>query len=99
MYYASASAVQNFDEAARWFRKAANQGDAKAQFYLGVMYAAGQSVPQNFVQAHVWSNLAATKGNRQAPKTLTLIAKRMTPAQIAEAQRLAREWLAKHGKK
>jgi TPR repeat protein len=95
MYYAGAGAVQNFNEAMPWFRKAANQGNAKAQLYLGVMYAASQGVPQNFVLAHMWSSLARAKGNRQALKTLSLLAKYMTPPQIAEAQKLAREWVAK----
>jgi hypothetical protein len=47
----------------------------------------------------MWWNLAATQGHKNAIRGRDIIAKLMTPAQIAEAQRLAREWWAKHGTK
>ena len=49
--------------------------------------------------AHMWINLSAANGNVDGPYYRDKIAKRMTPAQIAEGQKLAREWLSKHGKK
>ena len=84
----------------RWFRLAAEQGAATAQVYLGVMYQKGQGVPQDYVQAHMWSNLAAA---RMQPGELRDFAvknrddteKRMSRAQVGEAQRLAREWKPK----
>ena len=48
-------------------------------------------MPQDFVQAHMWYNLAAAQGTRVAAEWREHIAARMTPAQIAEAQKLARE--------
>jgi hypothetical protein len=89
---------QDYGEAARWYRQAAEQGDAGGQFNLGSAYYSGQGVPQDYVQTHMWCNLAAAAGNRMAPTIRDLIAKKMTPTQIAEAQRLAREWLAQHQK-
>ncbi len=83
---------QNFTEAMKWYRLAADQGDAYAQFNLGVMYADGQGVPQDYVNAHMWFNLAAAQGDQDALKNRELVEQRMTPAQIAEAQKLAREW-------
>ena len=59
------------------------------------MYNLGQGVPQNYILAYMWSNLAATKGDKAAVKNRDLIATLMTPAQIAEAQRLAHEWKPK----
>ena len=41
-------------------------------------------------------NLAAAQGNRKAQETRDIVVKRMTPDQIAEAERMAREWMAKH---
>ncbi len=76
-------------------RKAAGKGHASSQYNLGVMYAKGQGVTQDFVQAHMWFNLAAAKGEETARKGLDLVAEEMTPAEIAEAQRLAREWRPK----
>jgi len=77
----------------------AEQGHAGAQNNLGLMYDKGQGVPQDHVQAHIWFNLAATQGNKQAAKDRDIVAKRMTPVDISEAQRLARKWWAKRGKK
>ena len=59
---------------------------------LGVMYAEGRGVPQDYVRAHMWFNLSAAKGEQRAVKVLDMAERRMTPAQIAEAQKLAREW-------
>ena len=66
-----------------------------AQFGLGYMYKMGQGVPQNYVQAHMWFNMAASKGDEDIREFRDRVAKKMTPAQIAEAQRLAREWRPK----
>ncbi len=86
---------QDDAEALRRFRWAAEQGDAGAQNNLGGMYGQGLGVPQDDVQAYMWVNLAAAQGNEQAQKTRDRLPKQMTPAQIAKAQRLAREWKAK----
>ncbi len=74
---------------------AAEQGVAQAQYNLGVMYGDGEGVPQDYVQAHLWFNLAAAQGQEQAKKNRDIVAEKMTPAQIAEAQRLARDWKPK----
>jgi hypothetical protein len=78
-----------------WYRKAADQGYADAQSNLGRMYAKGLGVPQDYVQAHMWFNLAAAKGDADAIKNRDRVSTMMTPAQIAEAQKLAREWKPK----
>jgi len=84
-------------EAGRRFALAADQGVAAAQYNLGLMYAKGYGVPQNHIEAHTWFTLAAasytSKPNRdRAVAARDTEAARMTPAQIAEAQKLAREW-------
>ena len=71
------------------------KGDPFAQYYLGVIYRYGRGVPQDYVQAHMWFNLAsASPGQplRYVAEYLDSVEKKMTPAQIAEAQKLAREW-------
>jgi len=87
---------QNYAEVVKWYRKAAEQGNTYGQIGLGARYAYGEGVLQDFVQAYMWYNLAAVN----SPPARTLrdeLAELMTPAQIAEAQRLAREWKAKGG--
>ena len=87
---------QDGNEALRWYRRAAEQGYATAQNSLGALYATGQGVPQGFIHAYRWFSLAAAQGDEAARNNRDLASKQMTPAQIAEAQRLAREWKPKH---
>ena len=103
---AAAYARQDYALAVQWYRKAADQGNADAQFNLGVMYANGQGVLQDYVTAHKWFNLAVsglsaseTTQRNAAVTYRDRVAARMTPAQIAEAQRLAREWKPTGGAK
>jgi hypothetical protein len=87
-------------EAVRWYRLAAEQGLVPAQFNLGVKYANGRGVPQDYVLAYMWWNLAAAQeheGPYEGARTnKAAIEKRMTREQIAEAQRLSREWIEAH---
>jgi len=99
MYYNGRGVPQDYAQAMRWFRKAAEQGNVRGQRNLGSMYGNGEGAPQDYVQAHKWFNLAASRGHKKAREYGDDIARKMTPAQIAEAQKLAHEWLAKHGKK
>ena len=83
---------EDFSQAVFWYKKAAEQGDTKAQLNLGEMYASGEGVPENFILAYKWSNLAAARGIEKAKNLKKEIRKRMTPSQIAEAQHLSLEW-------
>jgi len=74
----------DFDVALREWRPLAEQGDAGAQFNLGVMYADGQGEPQDYVTAHMWFKLAAADGHNR-----DVAASKMTAADISEAQRRA----------
>ena len=93
MYVSGSGVPQDYAEAAKWYRRAAEQGDAIAQSSLGVMYVLGWGVPQDYVQAHKWFDLAAAHDLEDANKSRDRVAGRMTPAQLAEAQRLTSEWL------
>jgi len=84
-------------EAVKWYRLAAERGNTAAQYFLGYDYAQGIGVPQDFIEAHMWLNLAganeaADTVQADSIKLRDFIAGRMTPGQIAEAQRRAREW-------
>jgi uncharacterized protein len=62
-------------------------------FRLGMMYATGAEVPTDYVSAHKWFNLAAMRGNAEAVRLRREIAEQMSEAEIARAQRAARDWL------
>jgi uncharacterized protein len=101
MYHEGQGVPQDYAQAVEWFLKAAEQGTPKAQLNLGVMYGLGQGVPRDYVQAHMWINLASASkqldavDHGKAVQARDAAAANMTPAQIAEAQRLASEWKPK----
>ena len=86
---------RDYTKARQWYEKAAAQGDAKAQLYLGLQSSFGQGVPMDLVEAYMWYSLAAGNGNAHAPGYRNDLSRQMTPAQIAEAQKRAREWKPK----
>ena len=92
-------APQDFAEAARWIRKAAEQGHAGAQLSLGLIYREGRGAPQDYAQAYMWFSLASLASDAdiriRGSENRDALAARMTPAEIAEAQRMAREWKPK----
>ena len=88
----------HYATAFREWRPLAEQGNAVAQHNFGVMYGNGKGVPRDYVQAHKWFILSAAQGDAKAQECQELTAGVMTPAQIAEAQRLAIEWTEKHQK-
>jgi TPR repeat protein len=72
-----------------WFRKAAEQNVASAQFNLGLLYETGQGVLTNKVTAHMWFNIAATKDHGGAVESRERVEGRITPQEISEAQHRA----------
>jgi TPR repeat protein len=70
IYYRGQGAPQDYAEAAKWFRLAADHLDIDAQFHLGLMFSQGQGVPQDSVEAARWFRLAADQGDAQAQYNL-----------------------------
>ena len=93
MLLAAGRGVQrDYVAAAHWFRKSAEQGFTQAQYNLGVLYANGRGVLRDDVVAYRWFSIAAAAGHPKAAGNRDLVARRLTPAQRADGDRLAREW-------
>ncbi len=87
------------EAAVDWYGQAAARGNASAQHHLGYMYAMGEGVARDLVTAYKWLNLAAVNlppgwEHNQAVANREIVAREMRPAEIAEAHRLTREWMA-----
>jgi TPR repeat protein len=101
MYLSGRGVPQDFVTAAMWFRRAADQGEDTAQFLLGMLYQMGNGVPQDHMQANKCFNLSASRTRLTGKdrdglfKVRDDLAAKMTPEQVAEAQRLACEWKPK----
>ena len=101
MYHQGWGVQQDYTEAVEWYRRAAEQGDSFAQLNLGFMYDKGRGVRRNKVLAHMWLNLAtsnrhSTSEQRDAARKLRDNIILMRSHEIAEAQRMARQWLETH---
>jgi hypothetical protein len=99
MYANGRGVPQDYATAVTWYRKAADQGLAGAQINLAIMYWNGLGVPQDYPEAYKWLEIAATRSpasenvsRGKALRARDQIAENLTPAQIAEAQKRAREW-------
>jgi uncharacterized protein len=95
LYFNGEGVPKDYQQALRWFRLAADQGEAIAQTKIAIMYEDGQGVPHDRVQAYMWYSLAITSGDKPATLLRNLLTDKMTPAQIAKAQKLAQEWKPK----
>jgi len=94
-YLTGKGVVQDYFNAAKWYRRAAEQGDAGDQEALGAMYRFGWGVPKDYVVAYKWYNLASAQNQTNAIHNRDDIASSMTHSQIAEGQRLSREFVAR----
>jgi uncharacterized protein len=100
MYWSGEGVQRDHKEAAKWYLRAAEKGYARAQNDIGFMYGFGEGVPpKDNVQAFKWLSLAVrnyTAKNQerldQATKDLAAVRARMTPAQIADAERQIRDF-------
>jgi TPR repeat protein len=92
MYDIGLGVPKDYALAVKWYRLAAEQNHGQAQTRLGIMYDTGRGVPKDEVLGYMWLNLAAASGEESGGKNRDIIAIRMTGTQIAEAQRLSREW-------
>ena len=79
-------------EAVKWYRKAVEQNYALAQTNLGICYYNGDGVSKDQVEAYKWLLLAARQGDEHAKKNMTVLESKLTPEQIAEGQKRAREF-------
>jgi hypothetical protein len=101
LYEAGLAEPQDFAQAAAWFRKAAEQGDAEAQYSLVGLYYIGQGVPQDWEEAYFWHDLAAAgkldaSNANDAAKYRDKAASHLTPADLSRAQARARKWFEAH---
>ena len=95
MYAEGQGVPQDYAEAARWYRLAADKGNANAHSRLGLLHIFGNGVLQDFMQAHMRFNIASAMGGGSI-YVLHELTNLMSPAQIAEAERMVHEWLEAH---
>merc|ERR1712196_305186 len=91
-YKGDVDATKDFLSAAKWCRKAAGAGDAKAQYNLGVMVAHGQGLEQDFVASYQWLTLAMHRLPEESLAARNSLVTKMTHAEVDQGQAAAEEW-------
>ena len=91
----------DYSPSIKWYTRAAEQGHAEAQYSLAAIHLAAllieqQGVPKDIVLVCMWYKIAAFNGHEVSAKLINKAKKKMNRDQIAEAERLTQEWLAKH---
>lgn len=98
MYADGRGVDKNPEEAAKWYRKAAEKGVQDAQFRLGGLYERGEGVPQDLEYAYGWYSVAAHIGNPKAAAAIATAGSKLGPDELQEAQALAQDLITKYGK-
>jgi TPR repeat protein len=86
MYDEGQGVPQDYKQAMKWYTKAAEQGNAHAQYNIGLMYHNGKGVIQNNKKAYIWWAISAAGGDEDAIKNRDLKAKELSPKALEEAQ-------------
>ena len=74
-------------------RGIAEQGDARAQYNLGMVYGSGEGVPQGYVMANMYSNIDSVNGDKDSVRNRDEGAKKTTSSQIERVENLVMEWM------
>lgn len=95
LYLSGQGMPQDYSEALKWNKLAAAQGDAGALLRLGVMHGLGKGVPKDFSRAYMWVSLAAARGESEAMNPRDSLAEELSPKQLTQAQKMARDCQAR----
>jgi TPR repeat protein len=95
MYVKGEGVPKDDVEAAKWFRMAAEQGNAQGQLKMGLVLERGLGMPKDEAQAYQWFLLAGAQGDKLAKECYTELETKLTPEMRTEGQRLAREFKPK----
>jgi TPR repeat protein len=95
MYRLGQGVTMDLSEAAKWIRKAADQGHKGAFSEMGSLYWEGLGVPGNDVLAYMWWEIGATRGDEKSAKLCDMAARKMTPDKIEKAKKMAQDWTPK----
>ena len=90
LFYQRNNGSQQYDQALKWFKRAAINGSRQAQHRLGTMYARGHGVAQDYAKAYAWCRVAVLQNSRRARRKLGKIEARMTFRQLSLGRKLAR---------
>ena len=89
LYYQGKGTEKNFNKAASWIKKSAENGDKFAHVTLGLFYLDGHGVNKNLINSYMWLEIASKKGLEIAKQSQVFVKSKMSKSQIKKAKKLA----------
>ena len=99
MYLQGQGVGQSYEEAANWFRKAAEQGIKQAQYRLAELYMSGRGVPRDYEYAYAWYRTGAEHQHRKSIDALPAARENLSAEELEEAEKLSRKFIRQYGPK
>ena len=99
MYLRGHGVEQSYDEAAGWFRRAAEQGIKQAQYRMAELYMIGRGVPRDYEFAYAWYRASAEQKHKKSMEALPGVAENLSPEELEEAEKLARKYIREYSPK
>lgn len=99
MYLKGQGVQKNFEEAGKWFRKAAENRLPQAQYQLANLYKEGEGVPRDFEFAYIWYSVGAAHNHQLSKNALDTAKTRLSESELSEADKMIAEFIDKYGPK
>ncbi len=99
MYLKGQGVEQDYEEAGKWFRRAAEQSIPQAQYKLGKLYSDGEGVPQDNEFAYVWYSVGAAHQHNKSMAAADSIESILSEDELKEANKLIADYVEKYGPK
>ena len=97
MYLRGEGITQSYEEAAKWFRKSAEQRVKQAQYRLAELYMKGRGVPKDYEYAYAWYRVSAEHKHKKSMGALATAQQNLSPEELEEAEKLARKLIRQYG--
>jgi TPR repeat protein len=99
MYLKGQGVEQNYEEAGKWFRKAAENRLPQGQYRLAELYTEGEGVPRDYEFAYIWYSVGAAHKHKPSLNALDKAKSRLSENELAEAEKIVAEFIGKYGPK
>lgn len=99
MYLNGQGVEQSYEEAGKWFRKAAEHGIPQAQYKLGYLYSKGQGLPKDLEYAYAWYRVGATRNHQKSINSIAEVKTQLTDEELNEAEKLSLDLIQQYGPK
>jgi len=99
MYMKGQGVEQNYEEAGKWLREAAEKGLAHAQYKLADLYTQGQGVPQDYEYAYIWYSVGAAHKHQLSLNAVEEAKTKLSAEEKTEADKVITEYVEKYGPK